>query len=98
MEIEKKSNEEVQEPRFDPYRAARQFERMMGPGFDINSPGEERMTPDEYREHKHRQRQLQDRIDHMPEGELICTITYNLKEKTVKYHWPETGETLVEPL
>lgn len=84
------------ERRFDPFRAARRFERMFSPGFRVDGPGEERMTPDEYREHKRRERQLDDQIAHMPEGELIATITYDWKNKKIITKWADGRELTKE--
>ncbi len=68
---------------FDSYRAVRQFERMF-PRAGICGPGEERMTSDEYREHKLRQAQLRSQIDNGPKRKPFATITfYPDKEEVV---------------
>lgn len=68
------------------FRAVRQFERFFGGRIDLNGPGYERMTSEEYQEARIRDLQFAAELEDDPDkGKLIGTHIYNTRDRTITY-------------
>lgn len=66
------------------FRAVRQFERFFGGRVDLNEPGYERMTSEEYQEARIRDLQFAAELEDDPDkGKLIGTHVYNPQDHTI---------------